>query len=448
MHNTSAQTQFLQNRLSEVQPSEAINSWVFSGDVSTTGIGYFNNALQINNGNITFTGSTFGIYTPVQAQWNGAKALVTYSQYGEIQYNAGQFLNYNALYLKGTSDQKNGLFYSGNFGSTTGFNGPVVFGEDGGALGSSTQSNPWDANGKSVALTWRNSGNVGIGTAAPIAKLDVNGDARISGTLSLSGGDIMVEGKSVKGLFSAYNITTSTGSVCQTINLNPLINGQPSAAWNTCNTAPGRTFDQQGNCTYCTQQLTQSIRFDNPVVVGNNMNVIGQLKLGNNSMYLGSGSAISPGNYIYTDDATNGIRIQSETAAMGPVILQENNAGVVRIGGGPSGSTDNDGFFGLQVFTSARITGSIYTTDVCITPDAFCDYVFDKNYKLKKLSEVEAYIQKYHRLPEAPSEADVIKNGMQLNNIILLQMKKIEELTLYVIEQQKQIDQLKAIVNK
>lgn len=65
----------------------------------------------------------------------------------------------------------------------------------------------------------------------------------------------------------------------------------------------------------------------------------------------------------------------------------------------------------------------------------FPDYVFDPGYELPSLKTLEAYIKQHHHLPEVPSEADVKKDGINLadNQVVLL--KKIEELTLYVIEQ-------------
>jgi hypothetical protein len=71
------------------------------------------------------------------------------------------------------------------------------------------------------------------------------------------------------------------------------------------------------------------------------------------------------------------------------------------------------------------------------------DYVFSNTYKLKPLSEVEAYIKANNHLQNIPSAKEVEVNGVTLGNIVTQQMAKIEELTLYLIEQQKQIDALK-----
>ena len=71
------------------------------------------------------------------------------------------------------------------------------------------------------------------------------------------------------------------------------------------------------------------------------------------------------------------------------------------------------------------------------------DYVFAKEYKLKSLSEVDAYIKANSHLPEVPSAQEIEKNGLQLGEMNMVLLKKIEELTLHAIEQQKQIERLK-----
>ena len=63
-------------------------------------------------------------------------------------------------------------------------------------------------------------------------------------------------------------------------------------------------------------------------------------------------------------------------------------------------------------------------------------YVFAKSYKLKSLQEVEDYVRENKHLPEIPS-AQIEKNGLMLAEMNMNLLKKVEELTLYMIEQQK-----------
>ncbi len=71
------------------------------------------------------------------------------------------------------------------------------------------------------------------------------------------------------------------------------------------------------------------------------------------------------------------------------------------------------------------------------------DYVFEKDYKLTSLEEIKNYINQNKHLPEVPSAKEMEKNGVQLGEMNMLLLKKIEELTLYVIEQNKSINHLK-----
>jgi hypothetical protein len=72
------------------------------------------------------------------------------------------------------------------------------------------------------------------------------------------------------------------------------------------------------------------------------------------------------------------------------------------------------------------------------------DYVFQKSYSLPDLKSVEKYVAENKHLEGIPSAKEMEENGLNLKEMNLLLLKKIEELTLYVIDQQKQIDELKA----
>jgi hypothetical protein len=74
---------------------------------------------------------------------------------------------------------------------------------------------------------------------------------------------------------------------------------------------------------------------------------------------------------------------------------------------------------------------------------AWADYVFADNYNLKPLSEVETFIKANKHLPNIPSADELVKDGLDLGKMQSLQMEKIEELTLYMIEMKKEIESLK-----
>ena len=67
------------------------------------------------------------------------------------------------------------------------------------------------------------------------------------------------------------------------------------------------------------------------------------------------------------------------------------------------------------------------------------DYVFEKNYQLPSLTDVKTYVDQNHHLPEIPSEQEVAKNGVNLGEMNKLLLKKVEELTLYLIEKDKEV---------
>ena len=72
------------------------------------------------------------------------------------------------------------------------------------------------------------------------------------------------------------------------------------------------------------------------------------------------------------------------------------------------------------------------------------DYVFEKNYNLPTLAEVEDYINQNKHLPEVPAAKEMEKNGVNLGEMNMLLLKKVEELTLYMIELKKEIEMLKS----
>ncbi len=94
----------------------------------------------------------------------------------------------------------------------------------------------------------------------------------------------------------------------------------------------------------------------------------------------------------------------------------------------------------------------IYAQEVEVRPDAmnihWFDYVFDKDYKLMSLSELEQFIKTNKHLPEIPSEKEVKENGINLGEMQGKLLLKIEELTLYIIEQEKQLKELQKQIDE
>jgi hypothetical protein len=76
------------------------------------------------------------------------------------------------------------------------------------------------------------------------------------------------------------------------------------------------------------------------------------------------------------------------------------------------------------------------------------DYVFEKGYKLPTIKEVENHIASEKHLPGVPSAAEMKTKGVDLSEMNMILLKKVEELTLYVIEQNKKIEALQGTVEK
>jgi len=90
------------------------------------------------------------------------------------------------------------------------------------------------------------------------------------------------------------------------------------------------------------------------------------------------------------------------------------------------------------------VAGSVVSESVVVKlKGSWPDYVFKKDYHLLSLSEIEEYIKQHQHLPEMPSAADVEKNGLNLGETNKLLTKKVEELTLFLIEKDKEIRSLK-----
>lgn len=93
------------------------------------------------------------------------------------------------------------------------------------------------------------------------------------------------------------------------------------------------------------------------------------------------------------------------------------------------------------------VNGTIKASEVIITAQPTADFVFADDYTLRPLDEVQAFIEANKHLPEVPSAKDMEENGMGMAKMNQLLLQKVEELTLYMIEQQKQIDAMKTTID-
>jgi hypothetical protein len=88
------------------------------------------------------------------------------------------------------------------------------------------------------------------------------------------------------------------------------------------------------------------------------------------------------------------------------------------------------------------VNGTIRAKEV-IVDTGWADYVFDESYRLAPLSEVEAHIQANKHLPGIPSAAEVAEHGVSMGDMQAKLLSKVEELTLHLIAQEKELTALK-----
>jgi hypothetical protein len=92
--------------------------------------------------------------------------------------------------------------------------------------------------------------------------------------------------------------------------------------------------------------------------------------------------------------------------------------------------------------------GNVYARQIEVLGSGnFPDYVFKKDYKLRSLGDVERFIDENQHLPEVPSAAEVDQKGFNLGTMNEILLKKIEELTLYLIEQDKKLKNQQLEIN-
>jgi hypothetical protein len=122
----------------------------------------------------------------------------------------------------------------------------------------------------------------------------------------------------------------------------------------------------------------------------------------------------------------------------GPRPMRINELGndvIFNIGGG------NVGIGTIAPDAKLAVKGTIHAQEVKVDLNVpGPDYVFEPTYDLKPLAEIETYIKENKHLPEVPSAKEMEKNGVQLGEMNMLLLKKVEELTLYLIKQQSMIE--------
>lgn len=168
--------------------------------------------------------------------------------------------------------------------------------------------------------------------------------------------------------------------------------------------------------------------------------------------------------------ASPNYKLQVNTIGNGAGIVHANNAGIqvgtyVGYGAGWYGTLSNhplvlfvnNGNAAVTLTTSEQlqvggtttpagykmsVDGKVICTELEVLITPWPDYVFKPNYKLKPLQEIENFIAKNGHLPNIPKAEDIENKSLALGNMAKLQMEKIEELTLYLIEINKRLQKV------
>ena len=110
-------------------------------------------------------------------------------------------------------------------------------------------------------------------------------------------------------------------------------------------------------------------------------------------------------------------------------------------------SMANNGNVGIGTISPGSyklaVEGKIGARGIDVKVGSWADFVFEKDYALNPLTEVASFIEKNKHLPDVPSEAEVLEKGIDLAKMDAILLRKIEELTLYVIELKKENEALK-----
>lgn len=121
-------------------------------------------------------------------------------------------------------------------------------------------------------------------------------------------------------------------------------------------------------------------------------------------------------------------------------------------------ANDNVGIGTANPDEKLTVKGKIHAEEIKVDLSVPADYVFQKyftgssslkpDYQMPSLTEIETFVKENHHLPNIPSAREIQENGLQLGEMNNLLLQKVEELTLYIIEQNKRVEALEAKITE
>lgn len=338
-------------------------------------------------------------------------------------------------------------------------------------------------------------GNVGIGTVSPIAKLQVTNGTVIAegttGTLSISGAGNRMMWVPYKAAFRAGNVT---GTAWDSVNIGggSVAFGSDTKASGGLSFAVGGLNVASGNFSIATgvfSSATGDASFSGglgtvasgyySVALGyyTKASALNSMAIGDSTIASGSYSFCSGGGTSASGAYTNAFGLNTTAKAYNSFVLGRYNvvAGdsgswtatdplfVIGNGSGTGSSRSNAvtvlkngktliGNPGLANFKGTPdgyllfVQQGILTEKVKVAVDTttnWADFVFDEKYKLKSITELETFVKANKHLPNVPSAQDVVNNGIDVATMDARLLEKIEELSLYIIQQQKEMEEMK-----
>lgn len=308
-------------------------------------------------------------------------------------------------------------------------------------IGSSSFAQQWTGTTDINGNTYRN-GSVSIGSSNSASKLDV----RTSGVGPADQYALYLQNPSNAG-YAAVEMNFGSGSISNSsikAQRNNLTNGS-SFIFSTSDASgtsqPRMTLNDFGKVGIGTLAPWAKLDIRTGGASGTDQDAL-NIKNPSSAAYAGVTLTMGSGSNSFStiqaqrNNLTNGSTLifntsdASETSQPRMII---NDAGNIGIG------TLQPGSFKLAV------EGKIAARGVKVTlANPFPDYVFESNYQLRPLANLESYINQNKHLPGIPSAAEVKKEGgIELGEMNVKLLEKIEELTLYVIELKKENEQMK-----
>ena len=152
--------------------------------------------------------------------------------------------------------------------------------------------------------------------------------------------------------------------------------------------------------------------------------------------------SIVPQIALGSTNSNNGMRFEYHGNAQEMRIQASSTNGAYDSTAGTQMTIERTGNVGIGTTNPTHklsVNGTIRAKEV-IVESGWSDYVFEDDYRLAPLAEVEAHITAHGHLPGIPSATESEQNGAKLSELVTLQMAKIEELTLHLIEKEKQLE--------